>query len=552
MKTLLLICFLGFASLGMAQDSCTGTTSCSLTGTHAATDIVIIWAYRAGSTTAPTLGSGTNITNGSSSTGASRSWRASCLIAGTTGTVATGTWTNATNIVAFTSSGSGATTTANCVTNGIGTIGTANNVSSATATYSALTMSASPKDSSEALLLMGSSTSGQTCTPTGATVLANTGDVRASHANLTGNWSTTTCSITSSVTTEIVIELKAAVLTAPTFSPGTGTYGGSATVTPTIPGGSAGCYSTDGSTPAATSGGTCSAGSTYTSGDLSAFTSTQTLKMIATESGFINSSETDATYTINTFTGLLPLMGVGGVHTVLPITHAKSGAGFCSAGVTGGMGTGAGTFTSSCNTASSATFTYTAVTAGDLVVFTTDSNLASTSNVSSLAASGWSLNSISCSAGSNCTSGTFGTSTNRTAGFWAFAPNTSQATFTLSTGAAATNFLSVVIDEFSNTDPTSPIDASAVANGASGTCTASVTPTVANDALVSGCYDTVSAVGSTGACASSACIKGGDDTQSDWSEYKILSGGSGISQVVPFTGSSGAWQEVLVAIKPQP
>jgi chitobiase/beta-hexosaminidase-like protein len=317
MRKFLLLCFLGFAPLSMAHtvtDSCTGTTSCSLAGTHAATDIVIIWAYRAASTTAPTLAtSHTNITNGSSSTGASRSWRAGCSIAGSTGSVSTGTWTNATNIVAFTISGTGATSTGDCVTNGIGTVGTANNVSSATATYSALTMSASPTDSSNALLVMGSSTSGQTCTPTGATVINNTGDVRASLANAAGNWSTTTCAITSSVTTEIVIELKAALVANPTFSPNGGTFGTSASTalsdsTPS----STICYTTDGSTPAASTAGTCSAGSTYSSA-LAITTSGTAVKALGTESGFANSAvATSSAFTLNPFLPNLGLLGVSG------------------------------------------------------------------------------------------------------------------------------------------------------------------------------------------------------------------------------------------------
>lgn len=102
--------------------------------------------------------------------------------------------------------GAGVGGTANCNTMGVGALGTANNVSSSTATFSALTMNSS---SSIAVLLMGSSTSGQTCMPASGTSKAATGDINIGIANATGNWSTATCSITSSVTTEIVIEVSA-------------------------------------------------------------------------------------------------------------------------------------------------------------------------------------------------------------------------------------------------------------------------------------------------------------------------------------------------------
>lgn len=85
-------------------------------------------------------------------------------------------------------------------------------------------------------------------------------------------------------------------LAAPTFSPAGGTFLTLPSVTPTLPSGAKGCYTTDGSSPAASTPGTCSHGSTWTSGTIAITTSGTTLKMIATEASFINSSETDATY----------------------------------------------------------------------------------------------------------------------------------------------------------------------------------------------------------------------------------------------------------------
>ncbi len=116
-------------------------------------------------------------------------------------------------------------------------------------------------------------------------------------------------------------------LTAPTYNYGTGTYSGSVTVTITGPSGATICYTTDGTTPAATTPGTCSAGVTYTTPV--GITATGTvLKSIATESGWNNSPETDATYTITPppvalaqFNGVITGSSAGDISTLngLPI-----------------------------------------------------------------------------------------------------------------------------------------------------------------------------------------------------------------------------------------
>lgn len=81
-------------------------------------------------------------------------------------------------------------------------------------------------------------------------------------------------------------------ITAPYFLPSSF----SLTVTPTVPGGSKGCYRTDGTPPAAATPGTCDAGSTtFTSGTIS-ITANHNLQMLSTEVGFNNSSITSTFY----------------------------------------------------------------------------------------------------------------------------------------------------------------------------------------------------------------------------------------------------------------
>ena len=84
-------------------------------------------------------------------------------------------------------------------------------------------------------------------------------------------------------------------LSPPTFSPAGGSFLVLPTVTITLPSGATGCYTTDGTTPAAATPGTCSHGATYST-PVPITVSGTVLKAIATKSGSVNSTETDATY----------------------------------------------------------------------------------------------------------------------------------------------------------------------------------------------------------------------------------------------------------------
>ena len=86
----------------------------------------------------------------------------------------------------------------------------------------------------------------------------------------------------------------------PVDSPGTGTYAVAQIISiTTATSGATICYTVDGSTPAASPAGTCSAGTTY-SGAFTSPGATFTLKALATKSGYLNSALDTSTYTINT------------------------------------------------------------------------------------------------------------------------------------------------------------------------------------------------------------------------------------------------------------
>jgi hypothetical protein len=94
----------------------------------------------------------------------------------------------------------------------------------------------------------------------------------------------------------ISITLPPPTLTTPTFTPPAGTYPIAQSVTINLQAGSIGCYTTDGSTPTATTPGTCSHGKQFTAAI--PVSTTQTIMAIATEAASVNSSVGSATYTI--------------------------------------------------------------------------------------------------------------------------------------------------------------------------------------------------------------------------------------------------------------
>ena len=105
----------------------------------------------------------------------------------------------------------------------------------------------------------------------------------------------------------------------PSYSPAAGTYGGTQSVTITTSTPSAVlCYTTDGSTPAAATPGTCSHGTTYSTAV--AISVTTTLKAIGTEAAYTNSSVASGTYTITAVSPPVNLSGkvVAGGKVALP------------------------------------------------------------------------------------------------------------------------------------------------------------------------------------------------------------------------------------------
>jgi hypothetical protein len=119
----------------------------------------------------------------------------------------------------------------------------------------------------------------------------------------------------------------------PTASPVAGTYSSTQSVTlATTTAGAAICYTTNGSTPAATTAGTCDAGSTTYSGAITV-SATTTIKALGTLSANTNSSVATFAYTITIPTVATPTTSpAAGTYTStqsVTLSDATSGAAIC-------------------------------------------------------------------------------------------------------------------------------------------------------------------------------------------------------------------------------
>jgi hypothetical protein len=215
------------------------------------------------------------------------------------------------------------------------------------------------------------------------------------------------------------------------------------------------------------------------------------------------------------------------------VAHAKSDGGFCGGGRNGNM-------PSACASTNTTTFTYTPNATGGQILFgMTCAATGGTPSAVSLTASGWTTTQIG---------GIDGTTTSAigfSSLFRAYALNTSATTFTVTwtvAGSSCSGFMNDVIDEFSGGDATNFVDNNMVGHNTTG-CAGSITP-VANDTGVwFFCSDSVTAV-------AGGYTKGGDDlSPGGWGEWKILTGGAGVSQASNWT-TSGNYLIVGATIKP--
>lgn len=199
--------------------SCSGTTSCT-PSSSAPMQLEIAFAFRAGSTTAPSLPSGW--TSIATRTGTSSSARIACRVAYTSTPAASGTFTNATNLGIVGYKGTGARALQDCAFVAVAIGGsTPNSDSSTSPSFNTVTMTNS-SGTSWVLGMMGDATTSNVCTPSGMSNVSGStvGDVSFNDTNGgVSNWSTTTCTTGSSADwITFTLEILALQSSSPTLS----------------------------------------------------------------------------------------------------------------------------------------------------------------------------------------------------------------------------------------------------------------------------------------------------------------------------------------------
>lgn len=196
---------------------------------------------------------------------------------------------------------------------------------------------------------------------------------------------------------------------------------------------------------------------------------------------------------------------------------------------------------STTSSASTATFTTSATNSNDAICIQAAAAANTLPTGVTITASGWTFTQIAPASGM-----TTWPSVASAASLCAISPNTTSVTFTVTfTGGANFSATSILGDEFSGNDTTggaTTFDAQGAATATSGAPTVNVTPANNDDGVWGAAQDNTSAVGS-------GYTKGADDTGGDWTEWKILSGGSGTPTTVNFSGTGGYIMQA-VTIKP--
>lgn len=194
---------------------CTATgTSCTRSATSTG-DLVVSFAFRSGSTTAPSLpGSNTSITTIATSAGGTvGSIRVACRRASSGSDTGSGTFTNATSVASISYSGTAVVSTASCNAvgiaiggNGCGTATDCWAKTSTTTTYKGITLS-DPNNNSWIIGFMAGSAS-STCTPASLTSVSGTGTILANDSNATvSSFADDTCTVSSETWMSYTLEI---------------------------------------------------------------------------------------------------------------------------------------------------------------------------------------------------------------------------------------------------------------------------------------------------------------------------------------------------------
>lgn len=200
------------ASAAVSRDgSCSATgTSCTISAVSTG-DLIVVFAFRNGSVTAPSLpASNTSIaTSATAAGGTVASLRIYCRKASSGADTGTGTATNATSVMGIAYKGNTVNATADCNRTGVAPVSsgnTSNAKTSTAASYPGITLLEADGQSWVAGFMGGTASS--TCTPTGMTSVSGTGTILGNDSNaVIASWSTTTCTVSSETWMTYVVEI---------------------------------------------------------------------------------------------------------------------------------------------------------------------------------------------------------------------------------------------------------------------------------------------------------------------------------------------------------
>lgn len=207
----LLLCVPSFAAIARDGSCSTSGTSCTLSATNTGS-LILVFAYRTGSLTAPTLpASNTLVTSAATTSGGTTgSYIVYCRQAASAGDTNTTAATNASGVAAVSYSGTSITGTVGCNTQAVGAIAATFAKASTTISYPGITLYNTGNTDWVAAFAGASITSG-TCTPTGMTQLATgtgSGTRTVYDTNATvSTWTTQTCSVSSDTWMTVVLEI---------------------------------------------------------------------------------------------------------------------------------------------------------------------------------------------------------------------------------------------------------------------------------------------------------------------------------------------------------
>lgn len=167
---------------------------------------------------------------------------------------------------------------------------------------------------------------------------------------------------------------------------------------------------------------------------------------------------------------------------------------------------------------------------GDLlVVFGGSSSTSDSLNISDSAGNTWTaLNPATSQAGEGMARS-----------WYAFSRGTTSTKITVTSSG---RWSDVLFDEFSGVSQSAPVDKVGQKAGSGTSASAALVPSTGNDLVWAASLGTIGGVGS-------GYIKGADDSSQDWSEYRILSGGTGTAQTATFS-NSGAYLCLAALFKP--